>query len=195
MYLPQSGESNVILIKPDQFTGPNGEPVFSRSVSLTFRWPRVIRFGESASVRTVLMADSSDGSSSESFVPLPSFSEKYDIFVEAKIDVAGVRLDPPGIGIQALQQNRSTIFSWNLTPLSGGRYRGIVWISLRFVPHDGSLQVSRVIAAQTINFKVNSLAGLEAGQVKMISWGTLVIGIILSFPSMDHLIFGPRQKI
>ena len=88
-------------------------------------------------------------------VQIPNLYETHRIVAESRLDIAGLDYTPMGDLSEALLPGKPVTFLWSIRPNAVGRYRGTVWLHLRFIPLDGSAETRSVLSAQLIEIGVH----------------------------------------
>jgi hypothetical protein len=108
-------------------------------------------------------------------VQIPNLFNTHHVLAEARLDLAGVQVDPPGLMSQTLLPGQRVDFSWSVKPEGVGTFRGNVWFYLRFIPINGGPESQRTISAQPIQIRSVDLLGLTGTPSRVLGvLGTLV---------------------
>jgi len=163
---------------------------------LTLDFPPNIRLGDSDLVRLDFSIDSSGNPTSaisSSGQPaqaqiggFPNAYENYTVLAEARLDMAGAAVNPPGLVSEPLLPGRTATFFWNVRPNEVGTSRGTVWFYLHFIPKTNAGQESRrAISAQDIEIQSDSLFGIQAGPARWLGVAGIFISLLLGLPLLD----------
>ncbi len=154
--------------------------------TLTFEWPPVIRAGDSDIIRLTLevnemgnivpTAEIEGHTVTGETIFIPNLYDTHNVVAEARLDLAGMQVSPAEMSSQALLPGQRVTFYWSVHPENVGKYLGVVWFHLRFVPLDGGPESERAVAAQQIEIQVVSFLGLKAGPARILG----VVGGFLS---------------
>jgi hypothetical protein len=132
-------------------------------------------------------------------VKIPNLYETHNVIAEARLDMAGMEVQPPGTISEPLSQGQAVVFYWSVRPNESGKYEGTAWLHLRFVPKDGG-EGSRVpVSVQFLEIEAQSFLGLIPGNTAR-GLGALgsVVGSVLGFPFVGDLLkwllFRKKQK-
>jgi len=173
-------------------------PAIQESRRLTLEWPPVIRAGDADTVRLTLEMDE-NGSltptaeiaghvTSGQTITIPNLYDTHNVVAEARLDLAGMQVVPSETASQPLRPSQSVTFYWSVRPADVGKFRGVVWFYLRFVPLDGSPESERAISAQTIEIEAVSFMGLEAGPARLLGVAGAFLGSVLGIPFLEDVL-------
>jgi hypothetical protein len=200
--------------EPEDGAQPTPEPVVevspvpasleSRRVTLEF--PSQIRLGDSDIVRLTLEVDELFGLTPTAqvagnvvqgeTVQIPSLYETHNVIAEARLDMAGVEISPPGTTSEPLLPGQSVTFFWSVRTEAGGTYRGTVWLHLRFVDKVSGAESRRAVSAQQIELQAVNFLGMSAGVARGLGAVGSVLGGILGIPFLEEIVrtFFRRRK-
>jgi hypothetical protein len=175
------------------------QPAIPESRRLTLEFPPVIRTGDSARIRLQLEVDAQGNITPTAVVEgnvvtgevvqIPNLYETHNAIAEARLDMAGMEVQPPGTISEPLSQGQSVTFYWSVRPSESGKYEGTVWLHLRFVPKGGGEESSIPISAQFIEIESKSFLGfLKGGTSRGIGALGSVVGSVLGFPFVDDFL-------
>ena len=193
---PNTNESRTVLVPSESldFSSeyPPCDPSMEGAFSLILSWPRVIRAGDAGFIDLSLEASGSGQSTQPTItskqtsidkraIP-PNLNQSCNVIAEARLDMGGMQVLPPGMSDQTFQKNQRIAFRWSIHPEEEGAFQGIVWFYLRAIPPDGSPEIERAIAALQIEGDVVSFLGLEGGTARIVGVVGLFICIFLGIP-------------
>ena len=173
-------------VVPEQ---PTAVPEILENRRLTLEWPATIRAGDGDTVRLTLEVDASGNlvptaetaghQTTAQIVKIPNLFETHHVLAEARLDLAGVQVEPNDLVSQTLMPGQRVDFSWSVKPEGVGTYRGTVWFYLRFIPINGGSESQRTISAQPIEIKSVDLLGLTGAPARWVGvLGTLVGSVL-----------------
>jgi hypothetical protein len=177
---------------------PAVQPAILQPYLLSLEWPEAIRMGDSDVIRLTLEVDANGKLTPTAeyaghvttgqTVLIPDVYTTHNVIAEARLELAGVQIDPGGLISQPLARGQSVIFYWSIHPNSEGHYRGVVWFSLRFVPVDGGPESEQPLAAVPVEFDVTSLFGLKAGPARILGAVGALASSILGIPFLEDVL-------
>lgn len=168
-------------------------------------WPETIRVGESDVLRLSLVVDeqgnitptASIGGHQTDGTPveIPNLYDTYNLVAEARLDLAGVTVEPHGSISETMQPGREIMFSWSISPSQPGTFRGTLWIYLNLVPKAGGQAERRTLLAPIVEIRANSPLGLPPGVARWAGALGTVAATILGFPFLENLIKWLRRRL
>ena len=183
------------------------EPAIPEQRRLTLEYPPRIRAGDSDIVRLTLEVDQSGNITPTAVVEgnittgetieIPNLYETHHVIAEARFDVAGIQVSPPGLSSEVLEPGQTVRFFWSIRPEQTGTYRGTVWLYLRFVDKVSGKESQRPVSAQIVEIEAVNLLGIPANVVRVAGGAGSVIGGIIGFPFFEDIVkflFGRRRK-
>jgi hypothetical protein len=181
---------------PDTGGGEEPQPVVPETRRLTLEFPPVMRTGDSTRIRLRLEVDDQGNITPTAIVEgnvvtgevveIPNLYETHNVIAEARLDMAGMEVQPSGTISEPLRQGQSVTFYWSVRPEKSGKYEGAAWLHLRFVPRDGGEESRIPVSVQFLEIESKSFLGfLTGGTARGIGALGSVIGSVLGFPFVD----------
>jgi hypothetical protein len=177
---------------------PTAIPVLPEYRRLTLEWPDRIKIGTSDRVRLTLEMDTSGKLTPTAevaghqvtgdVIEIPNLYETHNITAQARLDMAGMPIEPASTTNEALMPGQPVTFYWSLRPVEAGTYQGTVWLHLLFVPKAGGEEVRKAISAQLIEVKAVTFLGLTAGPAGVLGAAGSVLGSVLGFPFLEDIV-------
>ena len=162
---------------------------------MTVEWPPDIRVGDSDVIRLTLEVDAQGNltptaqveghETSGETVFIPNLYETHNVFVEARLDLAGVAVSPGDAQSEPLLPGESVTFSWSVRPEEVGTYRGTILVHLRFVPIAGGPESRRQLSTQLVEVRGVNFLGLGGTAARLFGGLGTLLG---SFIGLDNLI-------
>ena len=173
-------------------------PAIPETRLLTLEFPPFIRYGDSDLVRLTLEMDSqgnltptvaTKGNIPQGEIPnISNLYETHTVLAEARLDMPGIDVRPPGLIGEPLLPGQSVTFLWSVAPTDVGTYRGTVWFYLHFIPKDGGRDIRQALSAQTIDIETTSLFGIQAAPARWLGVVGTFISSLLGLPFLDQLL-------
>ena len=174
------------------------QPVIPESRRLTLEYPPHIRVGDSDVLRLTLEVDSLGNVTPTAFVQgnvitgkivqIPNVYDTHDVFAEARLDIAGLSVQPPDVQSESLTQGQSATFYWSIQPASAGTFRGTVWFDLRFVDKATGKESQQTISAQPVQIDANNFLGFSGGLARVAGGIGSIVGAVFGFPFADDIL-------
>jgi hypothetical protein len=194
-------------------TSPTSPPVVTAQPAmperryLTLEFPPKVRAGDSDVVRLTLEVDDKGNivptAEIEGHVvngqtiEIPNLYETHHVIAEARFDIAGVEVRPSELISEPLSQGTSATFYWSVRPTEVGKYRGTIWLYLRFVNKSTGEESRNTISAQIVDIEATNFLGLSANLARSTGVVGSVLGTIIGFPFLEDIVkflFRKRSK-
>jgi len=174
---------------------PTQLPAIPEARHLTVEWPPDIRVGDSDVIRLTLEVDAQGNLTPTAQIEghetrgetvfIPNVYETHNVFVEARLDLAGVEVSPTDEKSEQLLPGQSVTFTWSVRPEEIGTYRGTILVNLRFVPIGGGPESRRQLSTQIVEVRAVNFLGLGGVSARLVGGlGTLLGSLI----TLDNLI-------
>jgi len=174
------------------------QPTIPESRRLTLEYPPNIRVGDSDVIRLTLEVDTLRNITPTAEVPgntiigkivqIPNVYNTHHVFAEARLNIAGLNVQPPDIQSESLTQGQPVTFYWSVQPTSVGTFRGIVWFYLRFVDKVSGTESQQTVSAQPVQIDAANFFGFSGGVARTAGGFGSIIGAILGFPFAGDII-------
>lgn len=134
---------------------------------------------------------------------IPDLYETHNVTAEARLDMAGMLVEPSGAIFEPLKRGRSVKFYWSIRPQETGLYRGTVWLHLNFEDMStgdgpqGAVQSRIAVSAQIVEIEAVDFFGLSVNVARTSGVIGSVVGGVLGFPFLENIIkflFKKRRK-
>lgn len=130
-------------------------------------------------------------------IEIPNVYDTHHLWAEARLDLAGVVVQPAQTVSETMFPGQTITFFWSIQPREAGRYKGTVWLYLRFVPKDGSPESRRALSAQLIEIETVTFYGLKADTVRWLGLVGSTLSAVVGFPFFEDIVkwlFSQRKK-
>lgn len=118
-------------------------------------------------------------------IEIPNVYETHNLMAEARLDLAGIQVQPAETVSETMLPGQKVIFFWSVRPQEVGNYKGTIWFYLRFIPKDGSPDSRQALSAQLIEIDAVTLFGLKAAPARWLGMFGMVVGAVLGFPFIE----------
>lgn len=177
---------------------PTSLPAIPERRRLTLEFPPQIRAGDSDIVRLTLEVDDLGNVTPTAeiggnvvtgeVIEIPNLYETHNVIAEARFDIAGMQISPPGLASQPLAQGQAVSFYWSILPDGVGVYRGTVWFYLRFVERASGEESQKTVSAQPVEIEAVNFLGLSADLARSFGVVGSIAGTIISFPFLEDIV-------
>jgi hypothetical protein len=171
---------------------PTGQPQPTRALSvpeqrlLTLEWPATLRQNDTKYVQLTLAVDehgiitptaSYEGNQIIGEpVLIPDVYETHNVMVEARLDMAGLAVQPDDLTSLSLRPGETVTFRWNVRSMEIGTFRGTVWLYLRFLPLSGGPESREALKVLDIEIEIVNFLGQGGPAARLMGW----VGVALS---------------
>jgi hypothetical protein len=177
-------------------TGLPPQPAVVESRMLTVEFPPQIRAGDSDIIRLTLevdergsltaTAETAGNVTQGEIIHIPNIYDTHNVVAEARFDMAGVQINPPGSISESLRPGEKLNFYWSVRAEDVGIYRGTLWFYLRFVPLEGGPEQRQALSAQKIEIEAVNFLGLKAQPARWLGAFGAVISTVLGMPFLEE---------
>ncbi len=192
-----------IAVPTDQPTAqpnqPSAPPAILESRRLTLEFPPKMRAGvEGDIIRLTLEVDDLGNITPTAQVEgnvvvgetieIPDLYETHNVIAEARLDLAGMQVQPAEAVYEPLKRGQSATFYWSIRPQETGVYRGTVWLHLNFADKSTGEESRIAVSAQIIEIEAVDFFGLSVNVARMSGVVGSVIGGVLGFPFLEDIL-------
>ncbi|MCQ3937825.1 MAG: hypothetical protein DPW18_12360 [Chloroflexi bacterium] len=121
-------------------------------------------------------------------IKIPNLYETHNVMAEARFDIAGMEVQPPGATFQPLKQGEPVTFYWSVRPPEVGTYRGTVWLHLVFTERSTGEESRMAVSAQTVEIEAVDFFGFSTNFVRTSGVVGSVLGVIVGLPFFDDVV-------
>jgi hypothetical protein len=186
----------------------NPQPAIPENRRLTLEYPAMMRLGDSTRLRLQLEVDDLGNITPTAVIggnvvigeviQIPDLYQTHNVIAEARLDLAGMQVQPAQAISEPLSPGKSVAFFWSVHPNDPGIYQGTVWLHLVFISKDTYEQSRIPLSVQFIDIRVNTLFGrLSGSTARGVGAIGSAIGSVLGFPFVSDLlkwIWGRRKR-
>jgi hypothetical protein len=136
-------------------------------------------------------------------IEIPDLYETHNVTAEAKLDLAGMQVQPADAIYEPLKRGQSATFYWSIRPQETGIYRGTVWLHLNFADKStgehpqGAAQSRIAVSAQIVEIEAVDFFGLSVNLARSSGVVGSIVGGVVGFPFIEDIIkflFKKRKK-
>jgi hypothetical protein len=130
-------------------------------------------------------------------IEIPDLYETHNVTAEARLDLAGMQIQPADAIYEPLKRGQSATFYWSIRPQETGTYRGTVWLHLNFADKSTGEQSRIAVSAQIVEIEAVDFFGLSVNLVRTSGVVGSIIGGVVGFPFIEDIIkflFKRRKK-
>jgi hypothetical protein len=166
-------------LQPAEMQLPGSQAASPETRLLTLDYPASLRAGDGERVAL--------GFAPQTVVELPaSVFADYNILAEARLELAGVQVQPAATVSEPLLPGQKVVFYWSVRAEKAGQYPGTLWFYLRYVPKAGGPEVRQLLSAQPLEIRVTTLLGVVPGLWRGLGLLGLFGGALLGFPFLER---------
>ncbi len=118
----------------------------------------------------------------------------YAVMAEGRFEVAGLKVSPANPVRESLLSGHTLKLKWQVRANQAGTYQGNVWLSLRFLPLDGSQAVEVPIFVHALDIRASSFLGISAPVARLAGGMGIIIGLAMSYDVMIYSMRWLRKK-
>ena len=174
-------------------------PAIPETRRLTLEYPPKIKAGvESDVIRLTLEVDENGNITPTAQVngnvvtgetiQIPNLYETHKVTAEARIDMAGMDVQPSGAIFEPMTPGQTVRFFWSIRPQDTGLYRGTVWLHLVFEDRISGEQSRMAVSAQIVEIEAVDFFGLSVNVARTSGVVGSVVGGIVGFPFLEDII-------
>jgi hypothetical protein len=180
-YFPHTPQEHILNLDAIPIQSWDDSPAIEQEArTMVLTYPTVLRAGERNQARLIFQPQSYTGAIEP---PEPS---SIPIFVETRLELPGVLVEPAGVSGQVLSTGRAVTFWWALTGTQSGEYEGTAWLSLRYEhPTDPGAQ-TYALAAPRLLVRVERFVGFSGLGARWMGGSLSLGGLFLLFWRFKH---------
>ncbi len=194
--LPSRPQATEQVISPSEMqlpgSGATTIPTLLEFRRMKLEWPATLRIGDTGTIRLVFETVNTETIVQKPPVNLADAYANYNLMMEGKFEVAGLQVDPANPRRESLPKGQTVTYQWQVRAQTAGDYAGTVWLSLRFLPLDGSAASQVPVVVHDVGIRANSLLGLSGPVARAVGGLGIIAGLGLSSDVVIGLI---KQKI
>lgn len=184
---------------PSQPTQITAAPAIPETRLLTLEFPSKMRAGvEGDIVRLTLEVDNLGNITPTAqfegnvvvgeTIEIPDLYETHDVTAEARLDLAGMIIQPSGPTFEPLTRGQSATFFWSIRPEEVGKYRGTVWLHLNFKDKSTGDESRIAVSAQIVEIEAVDFFGLSVNFARTSGVVGSIVGGVVGFPFLEDIV-------
>jgi hypothetical protein len=192
-----------IAVPTDQPTAqpnqPSAPPAIPETRRLTLEFPSKMRAGvEGDIIRLTLEVDDLGNITPTAqiegnvvvgeTIEIPDLYETHNVIAEARLDLAGMQVQPAEAIYEPLKRGQSATFYWSIRPQETGLYRGTVWLHLNFADKSTGVENRIAVSAQIIEIEAVDFFGLSVDVARTSGVVGSVVGGVIGFPFLEDIL-------
>ena len=191
--LPNQRESTSEVITPEMMQLVSDGTTLSISArEVRLEWPPMMRIGEQEVITLSFVPVAANEGDTSPSAEHTDLYNKFSLLSEGRYEVAGMKVEPANPRGESMPSNQPLTFRWQISTDRAGRYDGTVWLSLRYLPLDGSQPTQIPVYIHPINIEATSLFGLTENTAFLVGGlGILISGVLV----YDDLLATSRKMI
>jgi hypothetical protein len=156
----------------------------SRQVVL--RWPSTLRIGDVYKVTLVFEPMQKETGSPTNTDEFSNIYDEYNLMADARLEAAGISAFPGNRVRESMPPGQPVKFEWQVSSEYTGSYQGNVWLSLRYLPLDGSQASQAPIYVHEVNIRTVNLLGMRGATARILGGAGIILSAALVFNDMIH---------
>jgi len=121
-------------------------------------------------------------------IKIPDLYETHNVTAEAKLDLAGMEVQPAEAVFEPLARGQSATFYWSIRPQDVGTYRGTVWLHLNFRDKSTGEDSRIAVSAQIVEIEAVDFFGLSVNLARTSGVIGSVIGGVVGLPFLEDIV-------
>jgi hypothetical protein len=175
--------------------GQGSMPTQMEMRQVELEWPSTMRIGEKEEIRLVFGPVETGASTPNKQRESSIIYNNYNIMAEARFEVAGISVSPANPTRESMPPGQTVNFTWQIKPDQSGTYDGTVWLSLRFLPLDGSPASQVPIFIHQVKIQAYSLFGMNETIAYFAGGSAALLSVVIVFGDMIDFIRRRMRKI
>ena len=207
--LPGKREVATLVLSPFEMKMTSGSagstPAILEDRRVTLEWPSSMRIGDKGIINltfdvnaggnptpSLASGASNEGGNGQS---LTNVYITHNVMLEGRFEVAGMRVDPANPISESLPEGQPVSFKWEVSMPQAGSYECTLWLTLHFLPLDGSEASHQPIYARRIKIDNTSLLGIGGSAVRLLGAGGILLSGCVVFDDMIGVVKNLKRKI
>jgi hypothetical protein len=197
-FLPAKKQVEVHIMQPSMMgvkSDAEDQPAILENRRVSLEWPRSLRIGEDGAILLNFEAVNEDSPSSIEQTGLVDGYTNYSVMAEANFEVAGIRFEPTSVTRVSMPPGQPVIVKWKIVADDAGSYHGVVWLSLRFLPLDGSTPIQVPIYVKDIRIHGTSFLGMNGTVASLVGGVGVLVSLVFILNDVINFWLTGRKKL
>jgi hypothetical protein len=180
-FLPAKKHVEVHMLQPSMMvvkSDTKEQPAILANRRVRLEWPTSMRIGEDGVILLNFEDVSEDRPSTNQQTGLVDAYTSYSVMAEANFEVAGMRFEPADVTRVSMPPGQPVIVKWKIVADDEGSYYGVVWLSLRFLPLDGSAPIQVPIYVKDIRMQGTSFLGMNGSLASIVGGVGMLVSLV-----------------
>jgi hypothetical protein len=207
--LPGKREVATLVLSPSEMKVPSGgtglTPAILEDRRETLEWPASMRIGDKDTITLAFKVNNggnptpdpasevnAEGSNGQS---LTNVFATHSVMVEGRLEVAGMQVEPANPISASLLKGQPVSFKWEVSLPRAGSYECTLWLTLHFLPLDGSEASNQPVYARRIRINGTSLLGIGGPAARLLGGGGVLLSAVVVFDDMIVVVINMKRKI
>lgn len=197
MTLPAPAATPTAMVTPMPMASSTPYGALYEPRLLTVEWPPRLRQGDGDWIRLALLVDEQGNVTptvtqgghtiSGEPMPIPNLYDTHVLFVRARLDAAGLLVEPHNEVTEELQPGEPLYIYWTVRGEELGRYRAVLTAHLVMEPKAGGRVQTYPLAYTFLDMEVVNFLGLSGFWVRVLGVLSGLFGLILNLPDLLDL--------
>lgn len=167
--------------------GKNRTPTSMESRQVRLEWPSGMRIGDTEQMVLRFEPVESEADAPGNQPGVNTIYDHYNLMAEGRLETVGFRVEPAEARRESMPDGQKVSIKWQISSERTGTYDGTVWLSLRYLPLDGSKASQAPIFIKPISIQVNSLLGLSRGTTSLVGGVGVVLAGMVAYGDIMEL--------
>ncbi|MBI5945608.1 MAG: hypothetical protein HY864_14700 [Chloroflexi bacterium] len=121
-------------------------------------------------------------------IEIPNLYETHNVIAEARLNMAGMEIQPSEAILEPLERGRTVTFYWSIRPQEPGTYRGTAWLHLNFENKSTGEKSRIAVSAQIVEIEAVDFFGLSVNLARTSGVVGSIVGGVIGFPFIEDII-------
>jgi hypothetical protein len=197
-FLPSKKQVEVHMLQPSMMvvkSDTQEKPAILENRRVRLEWPKSMRIGEDGLILLNFEDVSEDRPTTNQQPGLADAYTSYSVMAEANFEVAGMRFEPADVTRISMPPGQPVIVKWKIVADDEGSYYGVVWLSLRFLPLDGSTPIQVPIYVKDIRMQGTSFLGMNGSLTRIFGGVGMLVSLVFILNDVFYIMIRGNKII